>query len=60
MKPENINTINIAEVPAVMEALLVWKTDARKQNMDNEDECTAKRRMNWRKNLSTQKTIKDS
>ena len=46
MKPENINTINIAKVPAVMEALLVWKTDARKQNMDNKDECTAKRRMN--------------
>ena len=46
MKPENTKTINIAKLPAVMEALLVWKIDARKRNMDNEDKCTAKRRMN--------------
>ena len=43
MKPENTKTINIAKLPAVMEALLVWKTDARKRNMDNEDKCIAKK-----------------
>jgi hypothetical protein len=60
MKPENNSRNNTPKVPAVLEALLVWKTEARKRNMDNEDKCTAKRRMNWRKNLRTQQMIRDS
>ena len=43
-----------------MEASSVWKTEARKRNMDNEEKCSAKRRMNRLKNLKTWKMIKES
>lgn len=60
MKPPN-NIINmIAKVAAAKEALFVRKTEARKQNMDSEEKCTAKSRMNWRKNLNPQQMIKES
>ncbi len=60
MKPPNTNRKNIAKLPAVMEEVLVWKTEARKRNIDNEDKCTTKRRMNWQKNIRTQQMIRAS
>ncbi len=60
MKPPNKNRNNIAKLPAVMEEVLIWKTEARKRNIDNEDKYTAKRRMNWQKNLRTQQMIRES
>jgi len=34
---------NSAKLAAVIEALLVWNTEAKKRNMDNEDKCTGGR-----------------
>lgn len=53
-KPPNNSRNNIAKLAAVKDALFVWKTEAMKRNMDNEDKCTAKSRTNWRKNLKQQ------
>ena len=58
MKPPNTNCKNTAKLPAVMAEVWVWKTAATKRNIDNEDKCTAKRRMNWWKNLKTHKIIR--
>lgn len=51
MKPPNKNTVNIDKLPAVEVETMVWPTEATKRNMDIDVKCTAKSRINWRKNL---------
>lgn len=46
MKPPNNRTNNIAKLPAVAEATIVLETEAKKRNMDTDDKCTAKNRIN--------------
>lgn len=50
-KPPNNRTDNIDELPAVIDAPTVWKTEAINRNMDIDVRCTAKSRRKWRKNL---------
>lgn len=50
-KPPNSKTDNIDEVPAVIAAPTVWKTEAINRNMDIDVRCIATSIRNWRKNL---------
>lgn len=51
MKPLNKKRINIPKLPAVVEAITVWKTEARKRNIEIDDRCMANSSNICRKNL---------
>lgn len=57
-KPLNRKFNTSTRLPAVIAASTVWKTEARKRNMDVDDKCKAKSRINWKKNLKTHQNIK--
>lgn len=52
-KPAKSRMNSIVKLPAVIEATIVWKNDARKRKMDIAAKWTAKRIKKWRKNLKT-------
>lgn len=51
MNPPNNKTNSIVKLAAVIDATVVWNTDAKNRNIDNDDKCTAKSRTNCLKNL---------
>lgn len=51
MKPPNNNPNGMAMLPANVAAAVVLQIDAKNRNMDIDVQCTAKNRINCRKNL---------